>query len=306
MSRICATLRWHARAAFCVIGTLFVGGAVASADDSLEGVTAIDTGIAQPESPTYIGRTLYYVGYGSGVVVSWDKGKRRTIYFDSHCGPTSIIPFGDDLLLACYEGNSIVRIRTDGTVVSRKKEDKEGRELLAPDELIPDGRGGAYLTASGPPLEADSIGGKVYHVAPDLAATELARDVHFANGIAMSPDGQRLLVSESEAHRIISFSLNKDGTLSDRRLFARLDKLDPKGGINAYPDRIKFGPDGNLWIGEYSKPRIAVITADGKTFIRGYDFPGEACPNIAFTPHGRSFVAAVWPGTLYEVPMRRP
>jgi sugar lactone lactonase YvrE len=141
----------------------------------------------------------------------------------------------------------------------------------------------------------------IYHVSQELELTELARDVHFPNGIAISPDRKRLLVSESEAQRVISFALNADGTLTDRRLFLRLNKLDPDGGIDAYPDRLKFGPDGRLWIGEYSKPRVAVVTADGKSFVRAYNFPGQACPNLTFTPDGQYLIAAVWPGTVYQI-----
>jgi gluconolactonase len=116
-------------------------------------------------------------------------------------------------------------------------------------------------------------------------------------------------VAESEAQRILSFAVATNGALSDRRLFARLNKLDPQGGIDAYPDGIKFGPDGNLWVGEYSKARIAIISGDGTRFIRGYDFPGEAAPNLAFAPGGHSFAVMVvydknvepWSGAVYEV-----
>jgi sugar lactone lactonase YvrE len=126
-----------------------------------------------------------------------------------------------------------------------------------------------------------------------LKVTELADDLHYANGVVLAADGKRLLVGESEAQRIISFAVNDDGTLSDRRLFLRLNKVDPEAGVDAFPDGIKIGPDGNLWIGQYSRSRITVVSPDGKTFIKGYDLPGQACPNLAFTPDGKSLIAMV-------------
>jgi gluconolactonase len=267
----------------------------------------INKGVSFPEGPIFKGTKLYFVGYGGTGVLVWDGKASKVLFTEPKCGPTSVTTFGDDLLVACYEENVIVRIHTDGSEVSRIGKDTNGNVILAPNDFAPDPRGGVYVTGSGPP-DTTMIAGKVYHISPALEVTELARDIHFANGLAVSPDGKRLLVAEAEAQRIISFSINDNGTLSDRRLFARLNKLDPEGGIDAYPDGIKFGPDGNLWIGEYSKPRVAVLSGDGKSFVRGYDLPGQACSNVAFTTDGKSVVStcidnkevAPWPGTVYE------
>jgi gluconolactonase len=290
------------------LGALLIFAATALADDLPANIKIINPAVAFPEGPIYKGDTLYYVGFGGTGVVSWNGKENKVIYSDKKCGPTSVTNFGNDLLVACYDGNVIVHIRTDGSVVARADVDKSGKPILGPNDFAADGKDGVYLTGSGP-VDTNSIGGKVYHVSPRMAVTELAHDIHFSNGIAVSPDGKRLLVAESEAQRIISFALNSDGSLSDRRLFLRLNKIDPDGGVDAYPDGIKFGPDGNLWIGEYSKSRVAVVTADGKSFVRAYNFPGQACPNLTFTPDGKSFIAQVvydkdvapWPGAVYEV-----
>jgi gluconolactonase len=279
-------------------------GAVAAPPD----LKVINKNVGFPEGPMYRGATLYYVDYGGQGVLSWDGKVNKTIYRDQQCFPTSVTNFGADLLVACFDGNYLVRIKLDGTVVKRIEQDKNGQKIVGPNDFAQDGKGGVYVTASGTFSDTSIIDGRVLHVSPSMEVTELARDIHFANGIAVTPDGKNLLIAESEAQRILSFKRNSDGMLSDRRVFARVNKIDPDGGIDAYPDGIKFGPDGNLWIGEYSKPRVAVISGDGKTFIRGYEFPGKACPNVAFAPDGRSVVVAVvedkdnapYKGKLYE------
>lgn len=301
-----------ARSLVC-FGALLVFSAKAGAAVAPPDLKVINKNVGFPEGPMYRGATLYYVDYGGQGVLSWDGKANKTIYRDPQCFPTSVTSFGADLLVACFDGNYLVRIKLDGTVVKRIEQDGSGQRIVGPNDFAQDGKGGVYVTASGTFSDTSIIDGRVLHVSPSMEVTELARDIHFANGIAVTPDGKNLLIAEPEAQRILSFERNSDGTLSHRRVFARVNKIDPDGGIDAYPDGIKFGPDGNLWIGEYSKPRVAVISADGKTFIRAYDFPGKACPNVAFSPDGRSVVVAVvedkdnapYKGKLYEARVSR-
>ena len=268
-------------------------GAVAASARPPADLKPINQDIGFPEGPMYRGSTLYYVDYGGKGVVTWDGKTNKTIFTDNDCFPTSVVNFGEDLMVACFDGNYLVRIKLDGTVVARIDKDKKGLKIVGPNDFAPDDQGGVYVTASGTFSDTSIIDGRVLHISPTMEVTEIARDIHFANGIAISPDKKYLLVAEPEAQRILSFVRNTDGSLSNRRVFARVNKIDPEGGVDAYPDGIKFGPDGNLWIGEYSKPRVAVISGDGKRFIRAYDLPGKACPNIAFPPSGKSFVVAV-------------
>ena len=117
----------------------------------------------------------------------------------------------------------------------------------------------------------------------------MANDLHYANGIVLGADGKRLFVNESEAGRVISFAVADDGSLSDRRLFVRVAVVDEASGINAYPDGIKLGPDGNFYIGQYTKgrttSRIVVVDKDGK-FVKAIEIPSASAPNMAFSPDG--------------------
>ena len=126
----------------------------------------------------------------------------------------------------------------------------------------------------------------------------------------MAADGKRLFVNESEAGRVISFAVGDDGSLSDRRLFVRVGVVDEASGIGAYPDGIKLGPDGNFYIGQYSKGRIVVVDKDGK-FVKAIDLPSPTAPNMAFSPDGKLLYvmsvddtanAPYW-GKVYEVPL---
>jgi gluconolactonase len=84
--------------------------------------------------------------------------------------------------------------------------------------------------------------------------------------------------------------VQEDGSLADRRLLVRLTAMDEP--VDAYPDGIKLGPDGNLYIGQYSSGRVVVITPDGK-LVRKLEVPSPAAPNLAFGPDGTVYVMAV-------------
>ena len=272
-------------------------------------VKVINDKAAFPEGPAFVDGKLHYVEYGGNTVLVWDGQKNTKLWEQAGCGPSAILPLGADLVVTCYDNGTIARISKDGKTLAAYDKSAEGSVLQGPNDLTGDGKGGVYFTASGP-WESGPIVGKVFHLAKDGTIREAANDLHYANGIALSADGKRLFVNESEAGRVISFAVADDGALSDRRLFARVGVVDEASGIGAYPDGVKLGPDGNLYIGQYSKGRIVVVAPDG-SFVKAIDVPSATAPNLAFAPDGKTiFVMSVddtasapyW-GKVYEVPL---
>ena len=239
--------------------------------------------LAFPEGPYILDDRLLFAQYGGHEVSSWDGTALSTLWKEEGCGPSAVAPLGEDLAVTCYDSGTIARITTDGQLVAHYETDDLGDPLVGPNDLAPDGEGGAWFTASGP-WESEPIVGKVYHLGPDGAVRMLADDLHYANGVSPGPDG-RLYVAESEAGRVISFAVDADGALSDRRLFARIGVVDPDSGVGAYPDGIEWGPDGNLWVGQYSSGRIVVLSREG-TLVKVRDTGAPASPNLAFAPDG--------------------
>jgi len=200
------------------------------------------------------------------------------------------MPFAGGWLVTCYDNGTLVQIGPDGRTDRVWDKDSTGAALVGPNDGTSDRKGGAYVTASGP-WESGPIVGKVYHLAADGALTAVADDLHYANGVQLAADGKLLYVNESEAGRVITFAVQEDGGLADRRLFVRLTALGETA--DAYPDGIKLGPDGNLYIGQYSSGRIVVVTTDGK-LVRKLDVPSPAAPNLAFSADGKTvYVMAV-------------
>jgi len=258
-----------------------------------------------PEGPVWHDDKLYYVEYGGHSVRAWDVSGSELVWEQEGCGPSAVAPLHDGtLLVTCYDAGTLVAI-DGGETVRTWSQDRDGGKLVGPNDISVDANGAAYVTLSGP-WASEPIVGRVLRLSPNGTLHEVADDLHYANGIAVGPDGKRLYVAESEAYRIISFEVAADGSLSDRRLFVRLaDVSDGKPGH--YPDGIKFGPDGDLWIGQFSHGDIIVVSPQGE-LADTVTLPSPAVPNLAFDPDGSVYVMAVddvseapWLGKVYRV-----
>jgi sugar lactone lactonase YvrE len=82
-----------------------------------------------------------------------------------------------------------------------------------------------------------------------------ADDMIFPNGMAVTPDGQSLLVAETYAGRISSFGFGDQGELVDRRAFAQLD---------FEPDGICADAEGAVWAADIKGHRVIRILDGGR------------------------------------------
>jgi len=268
------------------IAAFLVSTGIACAQDAV----VIDDDAGFPEGPFVEGGVLYYTEYGAHTISTWDGSKLATLWTQEGCGPSAVQRFGEGFLVTCYDSGTLALVAADGKSAKAIDKDDGGNPLLGPNDIALDGNGGAYVTASGP-WDAAPIVGTVMHVALDGTAKVVADDLHYANGVALSADGAMLFVVEHYANRVIRFTVNADGSLSDRRMFIRLSDLDEPA--DALPDGIKLGPDGNMYIGLYSAGRIVVVDPEGK-LIRKIEVPSATAPNLAFSEDGKTlFVMAV-------------
>lgn len=77
-------------------------------------------------------------------------------------------------------------------------------------------------------------------VGPDGQASVVADNLCFPNGMVITPDGRTLIVGETLAHRLTAFDIQKDGSLSNRRVWAQLPS-------SVGPDGICLDAEGGVW-----------------------------------------------------------
>jgi gluconolactonase len=115
--------------------------------------------------------------------------------------------------------------------------------------------------------------GQIWRIDKGGKAVLLDGNMGTANGIELSPDEKTLYVNESVQRKIWKFDVDKDGNISNKRLFAEF----PDFGF----DGMKCDKAGNLYVARWGKGAIAVLSPAGK-LIREIPLTGKQCSNLTF------------------------
>ena len=160
------------------------------------------------------------------------------------------------ILVSALRGGRIWQI-VDGEV-----SDFRDVSSLADDDfgdIVVDGQDRIYLANQGmqyPTRIPEQIDSAIFLLTPDGGAREVARGFDYANGLAITPDGTRLIVAESFGHRLFALSIRDDGSLDDRRQIAQFDD-------SARPDGICCDADGAVWTANATSREVVRCTLEG-------------------------------------------
>ena len=127
------------------------------------------------------------------------------------------------------------------------------------------------LFASDPSWKTST--GKLWRIDKGGKATLLTDQMGTTNGIELSPDEKILYVNESVQRKIWAFDVDKNGNISNKRLFAEF----PDFGF----DGMKCDQKGNLYVTRHGKGAIAILDPTGK-LLREVQLKGKACSNLVF------------------------
>ena len=125
--------------------------------------------------------------------------------------------------------------------------------------------GGTY-EASLLDIIEQSASGRVLAYDPATNSTRVvARGLSFANGIALSSDGQNLFVNETGQYRIWKIDAHAqdlDAHSGSPQARVLLDNLP------GYPDNLMRGRDGRIWVGLFRPRNPAADSLAGQPFLR--------------------------------------
>lgn len=234
------------------------------------------TGLGIPESPRWHDGRLWFANWGTQEVVAVDPdGNSEVVVRVPTTIPFSIdwLPSGQLLVVSGPEAR-LLRQEPDGSLVTHADLSDLGGMF---NEIVVDGRGNAYVN-----------GEIVALVTPDGSARQVAGDIAFGNGMAVTADGSTLIVAESYGNRLTAFDIEADGSLSNRRVWADLD---------GFPDGICLDADGAAWYADVPNKRCVRVQEGGEVLQTvDLDRGGFAC--MLGGPDGRTLfmLAAEWHG----------
>lgn len=209
------------------------------------------SGLGLGESPRWHQGRLWVCDWVAGEVLSFDAAGGRRVELSMTGLPFSVdwLPDGRTVL-TCTAG--VVVARADGTTTPY------GAANRGWNEIVVDPRGNTFVNAAG----FDLMGGEaprpgaVWVVHPNGMAAEVADDVWFPNGMAVTPGGDTLIVAESYGHRLTAFDVAPDGTLGQRRVWADLG--------DGVPDGICLDAEGAIWYADVPHQRCVRVTEGGQ------------------------------------------
>ena len=205
------------------------------------------------ESARWHDDRFWFSDWGAGEVVAVDGAGNREVVVRLPTFPFSLDWLPDGRLLIV--SSALQRMEPDGSLVTQGDLAHLGS---AWNELVVDSRGNAYVNQAGFDLMAgaEPTSGTIALVTPDGAARQVADGVWFPNGMAITPDDSTLIVAESYRNRLTAFDIDRDGELTNRRVWADLG--------TGVPDGICLDAEGAVWYADVPNRHCVRVREGGE------------------------------------------
>lgn len=186
-------------------------------------------------------------------------GVAETIVETPHdCSGLGWLPDGR-LLVVSMQDRKLLRLDPGGLAEAA---DLSSVATFHCNDMVVDAAGRAYvgnfgfdLHEQGKPIPAD-----LALVHPDGRVEVAAEGLSFPNGTVITPDGSTLIVGESFGACLTAFDVGREGRLSNRREWARLE--------GAVPDGICLDADGGIWVASPVSHEVLRVLEGGEVTHR--------------------------------------
>lgn len=175
------------------------------------------------------------------------------------------------LIYVSQHDQTVYRRTADGTVTVHADVSEHCVGDL--NDLVVDGRGHAYVGHFG----FDPFSGEkpkmasVIRIDPDGLHEVAAEDVMFPNGSVISDDDRTLIVGEGMAGCYTAWTINDDGSLSDRRNWATLSRepnmdsfAELMDSLDVIPDGCCIDAEGAIWVADAKNGRCIRVKEGGE------------------------------------------
>jgi sugar lactone lactonase YvrE len=215
------------------------------------------SGLGFGESPRWHEDRLWFANWGRQEIVAVDLSGNSEVMARV---PTTIpfcidwLPDGRLLVVSGREGQLLCR-EPDGSMVIFA--DLTALSSHPWNDIVVDGRGYTYVNNTGFDFPGAAFApGTVAVISPDGTPRQVAGGLAFPNGMAVTPDNASLIVAESYGEQLTAFDIATDGSLTNRRVWARIP--------GSHPDGICLDAEGAIWYGDVPARRSVRVREGGE------------------------------------------
>jgi len=235
-------------------------------------ISPVVTGMAYLECPRWHDQRIWFSDfYTYRVYSALEDGGDLRVEAEVPGQPSGLgwLPDGR-LLIVSMRDARVLRREPDGTLVTHTDVSGQVGGLL--NDMVVDSRGRAFVGEFGFDLMggADLKPGRVLRVDPDGTAAVAAEDLWFPNGSVLTAGGT-LLVDETFGNRVSAFDIAADGTLTNRRIWAKFGELPTERELGKMLPQIVIAPDGccldadgQLWVADGLGGRVIRVREGGE------------------------------------------
>jgi carbohydrate kinase (thermoresistant glucokinase family) len=222
--------------------------------------TTLADGLMFPEAPRWHDGELWFT----------DQHARRVLRMraDGHLNEVIRTPDLPGGLGWLPDGTALVVLMTEQHVCRIKQgrledyADLSGLASFHCNDMLVDNLGRAWVGNFGYDLHGgESVKtSEIILIPPGGSPRIVAQDVIFPNGMAITADGNTLIVAETFAAKITAFDITTVSELGNPRVWADLD--------GAYPDGLCLAADGSLWVAAPNINQVLHLREGGKILGR--------------------------------------
>jgi len=197
-------------------------------------------GLLFPEGPRWHENKLWFSDMQGRHVMTVDLDGNAEKIVEVNASPSGLgwLPDGR-LLVVSMTDRRLLRLDPIGLVEIADLKDLASFHC---NDMVVDKHGRAYIGNFGFDMAANAPvePAEVVLVTPDGNTRVVAEELYFPNGTVITPDDRTLIVAETLGNCLTAFDIESDGTLKNRRTWAKLE--------NVYPDGICLDGEGAIWL----------------------------------------------------------
>jgi len=238
---------------------------------------------------------VYFSDIPNSKIWIWTLADSLKLFRENSNGSNGLYFDKNQNLLACEGGASQISLTTPEGDYKIIASGFEGKPFNSTNDLWPDDKGGVYFTDpqyGGDMNNLNQGGMHVFYIQPHGEIIKVCDDLTRPNGVVGTPDGKTLYVSDRGAGKTYSYSIEEDGSLSNKTHV-----------IDEGSDGMTLDKEGHIYITTKGQSQVDVFSKDGK-LVKTIEIP-EAPTNVCFGGKDRNQLYITAQTSLYRVGLNK-